>query len=160
MPCARRGWINSDVMRMIGIILVAGPVLCGACSIKRQAESQRTVSTELSALETRTGIRRDSLVGSLGRAVRLDRRWIALEPNSGTVYRYDERMYIDETAGTASGSMKLESVTAQREEFAEQEEHRSVEAHSETRGVSWWWVAAIGLVALLAVRLFRFWPFK
>src|SRR5690606_9520496 len=101
---ARRGWINSGMMRIIVIILMAGPVIFGACSIKRHAERQRTVSTELSAVESRSLVRRDSLVGSLGRVVRIDRRWIALVPQSGTVYRYDEQVYIDETAQMASAS--------------------------------------------------------
>lgn len=148
-------------MRMIGIILMAGPIIFGACSIKRQVEARRTVSTQLSAVETRSGIQRDSQIISLERAVRLDRGWIALEPHSGAVYRYDERMYIEETGGMAGSSVRRESTTAQREGHTEHTEFRSAETQSETREVAWGAMIAIGLLALWVVaRWFRLWPFK
>lgn len=142
------------------IILVAGPVLFGACSIKRYAESQRTASTELSEVETRSFTRRDSLAGHLGRVVRLDRRWVALEPQSGTIYRYDEQVYIDETMAVTRASGADSSLSTQREERADLAARHAVEATSKTRGAAWWWLVAIGLAALYVLRRFRFWPFK
>jgi|SRR5690606_1705805 len=142
------------------IILVAGPVVFGACSIKRQTESQRRVSTELATVETRSGIRRDSLVVHLERAVRIDRSWTATLPYSGAVYRYDERVYIDENAAVGASSMTDSSITAQKQERTDRNEHRSEKAQSKARGVGWWWVIAFGFLVLWAVRQFRVWPFK
>jgi len=143
------------------IILWTGSVLLGACSMKRRAESTRATSTAITGVEGRSVIRQDSLGSSLDRVVHVDRQWLAVSPRTGVVYRYRERIHLDEEAHASGGRSIQETARSQHQVNTESYGHHRGESGVESSGIGWWWlVVAGGIASAVALRLFRFWPFK
>ena len=145
------------------IILVTGPVIFGACSIKRKAESTQTASASMIALEERTYRYQESMAAALNRSLAIERSWMVELPGAGQRIRYEERIRLGETAQSASNTEQREVVSSGREEKTEQYEYRTVDNVAEAKGVGWkWWLVAviIGAGAWIAWRLIRVWPFK
>ena len=156
---AKYGYLNAMVMKRIIIILWAGSVLCGACSIWRRAERMETTSGKMATHVARAGIRSDTAVARADRLVQVDRQWEVVAPQSGTTYRYTERFRVAEAAQSRSATVAQHAETARYQEQVETAEYRQGE--SRARGwAGWWLVIAAAAAVWLAVRLFRFWPFK
>ena len=146
------------------MILWAGSVLCGACSIKRHSQREQAATSHVERIEDHAGIRVDSLVTRRGQVVRVDRRWEAVAPQNGWVYRFTEEVHITETEQT-------ERKTAQQQELSvrQQEQHETTDRRqrsSQATGIRWWWwLVPVVLIALCAVgrwvlRWLRVWPSK
>ncbi len=147
-------------MKRIVIILWAGSVVFGACSILRRSEQQRTASATLSAAETRSAFRRDSLVASAGRVVRIDRRGVVTLPHMGEVHWYRERIHVDEKEHATRSSSVHETDTSRHQVKSERYESSHAERQVAPRSFGWWLLLAGGIIAVVVFRLFRFWPFK
>jgi len=143
------------------VILWAGAVLFGACSILRRSERVSTTSDKIATLEARAGIRLDSSVTRMGRLVTIDRRWEAVFPHSESAYRYTESVRIAEEEQTVKGTTEQQAEVVHHREQTDAADYRQGE--SQVKGQRWWLaVVALGTVVVLwmVMRLLRFWPFN
>lgn len=146
-------------MKRMIVILWAGAVLFGACSISRSSERVSTRSGKIAALEARAGIRLDSSVTRMGRTVTIDRRWEVVSPHSGSAYRYTESVRMAEEEQTVKGTTEQQAEVVHHREQTDAADYRQGESHVEGQG--WWWLIVIAVVMLwMALRLLRFWPFN
>ena len=146
-------------MKRIVIILWTGSVLCGACSIKRHTQRERTASERIDRVETHAGIRRDSSLTRRGRQVAINRHWEAVAPHTGWVYRYTENVRIAEAEQTVEGSSAQRAASVHHHEQHEATDHR--QHNSRANGMGRWWLIPVVLAILWGVgRRIRFWPFK
>src|SRR5690606_5670276 len=145
-------------MKRMIVILWAGAVLFGACSISRSSERVRTMSDKIATLEARAGIRLDSSVTRMGRLVQVDRRWETVSPRGGLAYRYTESVRIAEDEQTVKGTTEQQAEVVHHREQTDAANYRQCKSRVKWRG--WWWLIVIAVVMLwMALRLLRFWPF-
>ena len=146
-------------MKRIIIILWAGSVLCGACSIWGRAEKRKTMAGEMTTVETRSGIRRDSSVGRTDKLVLIDRQWALVLPETGATDRYAERLRVAEAAETLTGTIAQQTQSAHHQQQVETAEYRRTEGRA-NGWVGWWVAVAMAVAVWVVLRLWRFWPFK
>ena len=148
-------------MKRMIVILWAGAVLFGACSISRSSERVSTRSGKIATLEARAGIRLDSSVTRIGRTVTIDRRWEVVSPHSGSAYRYTESVRMAEAEQTVKGTTEQQAEVVHHREQTDAADYR--QGKSRVKGHGWWWavVAVVAAVVVwLVLRLFRFWRFN
>ncbi len=142
-------------------MLVAGPVVFGACAVKRQTETTRQASADIAIRADRSGLRLDSLTGIRDRSLVLERRWEHILPETGAVYRYGEQVRLtDRDSVAVSRALGVQS-RLDKAVQVDTQEHRSVER--EVSGNRWrwlWWALGAAVSMWLARKAIRLWPFR
>jgi|GEM_PF-3737658 len=144
------------------IILVAGPVIFGACSMKRHSERTQAASTRISSQEAATYRYLDSLETMRHQSLNIDRRWMVDLPGPGHRIHYNERIRFGETAKAAGGSTRQARTSVQRTGHAEVHSDYTSQSLAEPKLISMrWWIGGFVVIGVgLVWRLKRFWPFK
>ena len=144
------------------MIILAGPVVFGACSMKRHTERTQTASTRISAHEAGAYRYLDSLETTHQRSLHIDRRWVVDLPEPGHRMLYNERIRFGETAEVASGSTRQARTSVQRTGQAEVHSDYTSQSLAEPKLIrmGWWVGGCIAIGVGIVWRLKRFWPFK
>lgn len=142
------------------IILVTGPVIFGACSMKRQVDRSQSTATNVHTVEDRTFLLRDSVESALNRSLQIERRWLVELPQTGRRVRYEEHIRLGETTQSSAGTVQQAAVAAARAEQTEQHGHRMTDSAAETKDVGWWLWLLVGVGAWMAWRFLRIWLVK
>ena len=144
------------------MIILAGPVFFGACSMKRHTERVKAASTRVSTQEAGTYGYLDSLETTHRQSLHIDRRWVVDLPEPGHRMLYNERIRLGETAEVASGSTRQARTSVQRTGQAEVHSDYTSQSLAEPKLISMGWLVG-GCIAIgvgIVWRLKRFWPFK